>query len=79
MGRRSPNRSEADIGRRMEREFYEQLSELVQKWEQAFASLEMEEQRQVVTAAAESGLLQAIQMSRAALMRYERTQQRSGE
>ena len=60
----------------MEREFYQQLSEIVHKWEEAFAELEENEQRRVVAAAAESGLLQAIQMARAALMRYERAQRR---
>jgi hypothetical protein len=79
MDKRSPRRSEVDVGRGMEREFYKQLSEIVQKWEQAFANLEEEQQRRIVSAAAESGLLQAIQMSRAALMRYGWTQQRSGE
>jgi hypothetical protein len=78
MDKRSPNRNEADVGLRMEQEFYKQLSEIVQKWEQAFANLEEDQQRRIVSAA-ESGLLQAIQMSRAALMRYERTQYRSGE
>jgi hypothetical protein len=67
MDKRSPSRSEVDIGRRMDREFYKQLSEIVQKWEQAFANLEVDQQRRIVSAAAESGLLQAIQMSRAAL------------
>jgi hypothetical protein len=79
MDKRSPSRSEVDIGRRMDREFYKQLSEIVQKWEQAFANLEVDQQRRIVSAAAENGLLQAIQMSRAALKRYERTLQRSGE
>ncbi len=50
----------------------------MQKWEQAFANLEEDEQRRIVSTAAESGLLQAIQMSRAALMRYERAQRRCG-
>jgi predicted DNA-binding ribbon-helix-helix protein len=43
MDKRSPRRSEVDVGRRMEREFYKQLSEIVQKWEQAFANLEEEQ------------------------------------
>lgn len=72
MGGQSSSRSEVDVGRRMEREFYEQLSEILHKWERTFASLEEHEQRRIVANAAESGLLQAIQMSRAALLRYER-------
>lgn len=77
MSGRSPDRNEDnDVGRRMEREFYQQLSEIVHRWEDAFAGLEEGEQRRVVAAAAESGLLQAIQMARAALMRYERDRRR---
>jgi hypothetical protein len=63
---------ETDVGREMEQEFFRRLSEIVQKWEEAFAGLEESEQRRVVAAAAESGLLQAIQMARAALKRQER-------
>ena len=70
------NAAEHDVGRQMEREFYRQLSEVVSKWEEAFAGLEVPEQQRVVAAAAESGLLQAIQMARAALLRYERNQRR---
>ena len=70
------NAGEHDVGRQMEREFYRQLSEVVSKWEEAFASLEVHEQQRVVAAAAESGLLQAIQMARAALLRYERARRR---
>ena len=70
------NAGEQDVGRQMEREFYQQLSEVVSKWEEAFAGLEGHEQQRIVAAAAESGLLQAIQMARAALMRYERNQRR---
>ena len=70
------NAGEHDAGPQMEREFYRQLSEVVSKWEEAFAGLEVHEQRRVIAAAAESGLLQAIQMARAALIRYERTQRR---
>jgi hypothetical protein len=72
------NAAEYDVGRQMEREFYQQLSEVVSKWEEAFAGLEVHEQERVVAAAAESGLLQAIQMARAALLRYERNQRRGG-
>ena len=72
------NAGEHTVGRQMEREFYRQLSEVVSKWEEAFAGLEVTEQQRVVAAAAESGLLQAIQMARAALLRYERNQQRGG-
>ena len=68
------NAGEHDAGLQMEREFYRQLSEVVSKWEEAFAGLEVHEQRRVIAAAAKSGLLQAIQMARAALIRYERTQ-----
>jgi hypothetical protein len=70
------NAGEYDRGRQMEREFYRQLSEVVSKWEEASAGLEVHEQQRVVAAAAESGLLQAIQMARAALLRYERARRR---
>ena len=77
VGRHSDlNAGEQDVGRKMERKFYRQLSEDVSKWEKAFAGLEDHEQQRIVAAAAESGLLQAIQMARAALMRYERNQRR---
>lgn len=73
MEERPPDRNaQTDAGYRMEQEFYRQLSEVVHKWEEAFANLEENEQRRVVAAAAESGLLQAIQMARAVLMRYGR-------
>lgn len=61
----------ADVGLEMEHEFYEQLSEIVHEWEEAFAGLEESEQRRVVATAAGSGLLQAIQMARAAVRNYE--------
>jgi creatinine amidohydrolase/Fe(II)-dependent formamide hydrolase-like protein len=70
------NAGEQDVGRQMEREFYQQLSAVVRTWEMAFAGLEVHEQQRIAAAAAESGLLQAIQMARAALMRYERNQRR---
>ncbi|WP_273846593.1 hypothetical protein [Rubrobacter calidifluminis] len=62
---------ESEAGRRMEEEFYRRLAEVVEGWEEAFASLDLEEQRRVVASAAESGLLQAIQMARAALRNHE--------
>lgn len=70
-GRRQREDPRSDTGLEMEREFYRQLSEIVRKWEEAFARLEESEQRKVVAAAAESGLLQAIQMARAAVKNYE--------
>ena len=70
------NTGEHAVGCQMEREFYRQLSEVVRKWEEAFAGLEVHEQQRVVAAAAESGLLQTIQMARAALLRYEWDQRR---
>ena len=76
-GRSSNRHPESDVGRKMEREFYGQLSEIVRGWEEAFAELEENEQRRVVAATAESGLLQTIQMARAALTRYERSRPRA--
>ena len=64
--------AEVDVGRELERGFYQDLLRVVQKWERAFAALEEDEQRRIVSAAAESGLLQAIQMARSAVARYER-------
>ena len=66
------NAGEDDVGRQMEREVYRKRSEVASKWEEAFAGLEVHEQQRVAAAAAESGLLQAIQMARVALVRYER-------
>ncbi len=64
MGGRRANEETSEVGREMKREFYRQLSEVVQKWEEAFAELENDAQRRVVATAAESGLLQAIQMAK---------------
>jgi hypothetical protein len=41
----------------MEERFYRQPAEAVRTWEEAFADLEDNEQRQVVATAAQSGLL----------------------
>ena len=64
--------AEVDVGQQLEREFYQDLLQAVQKWEQAFAVLEEDEQRRIVSTAAQSGLLQATQIARAAVARYER-------
>jgi hypothetical protein len=59
---------------KLEREFNQELLQVVQKWERAFAVLDEDEQRQIVSEMAKSGMLQAIQMARVAVERYERDQ-----
>ena len=66
--------AEVGVGRELERGFYQDLLWVVQKWERAFAAVEEDEQRRIVSTAAEGGLLQAIQMAKAAVARYERDQ-----
>ena len=65
---------EAGAGYELERKFYQELLQVVQKWERSFAALEEREQRRVVSEATKSGLLQAIQMARAVVDRYEQNQ-----
>jgi molecular chaperone GrpE (heat shock protein) len=63
-----------DAVHKLERKFNQELLQVVQKWERAFAALDEDEQRQVVSEMAKNNMLQAIQMARVAVERYEREQ-----
>jgi hypothetical protein len=76
LGERAPSRSggAADVARSLAREFYRDLSCVLQKWDRNLAALEEDERRRVVLAAQESGLLRVIRDARIAVKRYERGQ-----
>ena len=62
------------MARRLEREFYRDLSRVIQKWERDLAALEEDERRQVVLAVQEISLLRVIRDARIAVKRYKRGQ-----
>jgi hypothetical protein len=64
----------ADAACKLEREFYWNLSGVIQKWERDLAALEEDERRQVVLATQEIGLLRVILDARIAVERYERSE-----
>jgi hypothetical protein len=76
LGEQTPSRSVevADVARRLEREFYRDLSRVIQKWERDLAALEEDERRQVVLAVQEIGLLRVIRDARIAVKRYKQGQ-----
>jgi hypothetical protein len=61
----------AEVARRLEREFYRDLSEVLQRWDRDLAALEEEERREVVLEAQEMSLLRVIRDARIAVKRYE--------
>jgi hypothetical protein len=61
----------AEVARRLEREFYQDLAGVIQKWDRDLAALEEEERREVVLEAQEMSLLRVIRDARIAVKRYE--------
>jgi hypothetical protein len=61
----------AEVARRLEREFYQDLAGVIQKWDRDLATLEEEERRAVVLEAQEMSLLRVIRDARIAVKRYE--------
>jgi hypothetical protein len=76
LGEQTPSRrvEVADVARRLEREFYRDLSRVIQKWERDLAALDEDERRQVVLAVQEIGLLRVIRDARIAVKRYKQGQ-----
>jgi hypothetical protein len=76
LGERAPGRraEAADVARRLECEFYRDLSGVIQKWDRDLAALEEDERRQVVLEAQEISLLRVIRDARIAVKRYEQGQ-----
>jgi hypothetical protein len=76
LGERALNRriEAADVACRLERDFYRDLSGVIQKWNRDLAALEEDERRQVVLIVQEIGLLRVIRDARIAVKRYERSQ-----
>ena len=75
MGARAPIRkSEAvEVARRLERDFYRDLSGVLRKWEEDLATLEESKRRRVVVVVDEIGLLRVILDSRRVVRKYERS------
>jgi hypothetical protein len=75
LGARAPiRRSEAvEVARRLERDFYRDLSGVLRKWEEDLAALEESERRRVVVVVDEIGLLRVILDSRRVVRKYERS------
>jgi hypothetical protein len=61
----------AEVACRLEREFYRDLSGVLQKWDRDLAALGDEERREVVLEAQEMSLLRVIRDARIAVKRYE--------
>jgi hypothetical protein len=76
LGARAPiRRSEAvEAARRLERDFYRDLSSVLRKWEEDLAALEESKRRRVVVIVEEIGLLRLILDSRRVMRKYERSQ-----
>jgi hypothetical protein len=74
LGARAPiRRTEAlDVARRLERDFYRDLSSVLRKWEEDLAALEESKRRRVVIVE-EIGLLRLILDSRLVVRKYERS------
>ena len=67
-------RTEAlDVARRLERDFYRELSGVLRKWEEDLAALEESKRRRVVVIVEEIGLLRLILDSRLVVRKYERS------
>ena len=75
LGARVPIRSseEAEVGRRLERDFYRDLSGVLRKWEADLAALEESKRRRVVLVVEEIGLLRVILDARRVVRNYERS------
>jgi hypothetical protein len=77
LGEQAPSRrvEALDVARRLEREFYRDLSGVIQRWERGLTDLEEDQRRRVVLLVEqESGLLRVIRDARIAVKRYERRQ-----
>jgi hypothetical protein len=70
----SPRGEVADVAYRLEREFYQDLSGVIQKWDRDLTALEEDERRRVVLVVQEIGLLRVIRDARIVVKRYERSQ-----
>jgi len=75
LGARAPiRRSEAvEVARRLERDFYRDLSGVLRRWEEDLAALEESKRRRVVVIVDEIGLLRVILDSRRVVRKYERS------
>ena len=75
LGARAPiRRSEAvEAARRLERDFYRDLSSVLRKWEEDLAALEEGKRRRVVLVVEEIGLLRVILDARRVVRNYERS------
>ena len=75
LGVRAPiRRTEAlDVARRLERDFYRDLSRVLRKWEEDLAALEESKRRRVVVVVEEIGLLRLILDARRVVRNYERS------
>ena len=61
------------MARRLERDFYRDLSSVLRKWEEDLAALEESKRRRVVVIVEEIGLLRLILDSRLVVRKYERS------
>ena len=61
------------MGRRLERDFYRDLSGVLRKWEADLAALEESKRRRVVLVVEEIGLLRVILDARRVVRNYERS------
>ena len=75
MGARVPIRSseEVELVRRLERDFYRDLSGVLRKWEADLAALEESKRRRVVVVVEEIGLLRVVLDARRVVRNYERS------
>jgi hypothetical protein len=75
LGARAPIRSTeaVDVARRLERDFYRDLSGVLRKWDEDLAALEESKRRRVVVIVEEIGLLRLILDSRIVVRKYERS------
>ena len=75
MGPQAPiGRSEAvEVARRLERDFYRDLSDVLRKWDEDLTALEESKRRSVVVVVEEIGLLRVILDSRIVVRKYERS------
>jgi hypothetical protein len=64
----------AEVACRLEREFYRDLSGVIQKWDMDLEALEEDKRRRVVLVVQEIGLLRVIRDARIVVKRYERSQ-----
>jgi hypothetical protein len=62
------------VARRLERDFYRDLSSVLRKWEEDLAALEGSKRRRVVVIVDEIGLLRLILDARRVVRKYERSQ-----